>query len=272
MHAKTIVILEHALQQGLGVPYMLYAIAERWKRAGHTVLIHYGPGDPPPGDLAILNMDMTVVPQAYHALLDRYPRVLNRGTLDISKRTFSRHLVQRGDDQAGPVIVKTDANFQGKAEHLLRSRARQQGIACDIATGPVLSDYPIYRSVREVPARLWEEPGLIVERFLPEHDARGFYSRHWIFLGDRGRSVRYRADVPVIKSHHMLDRETVALPDEIRAWRDRLGFDYGKFDYVRSAEGYVLLDVNRTPALPMQGGKDIDEALDLLATGIRAYL
>ena len=39
------------------------------------------------------------------------------------------------------------------------------------------------------------------------------------------------------------------ITDELRAWRERLRFDFGKFDYVYHGERFVLLDVNRTPVI-----------------------
>jgi len=119
----TIVILEHELQRGVRLPYMIYGVAERWRAAGHRVLVHHGTHDPPEGDLAIVHIDLTVIPEPYRALAARYPRVINGSVLDVSKRSFSRILLERESDWSGPVIVKTDANFGGRPEALLRAVA-----------------------------------------------------------------------------------------------------------------------------------------------------
>jgi len=269
-----IVILEHALQKAVQLPYMVYALAERWRVQGHEVLVHHGTDNAPAGDVAILNVDLTVIPDAYRALLARYPHVVNGATLDISKRRFSRDLVQRDSDWRGPVIVKTDANCGGRPEQLLRTAARRAGLPCDIPIGPATDSYPIYDSLRAVPPDAWTTPGVVVEKFLPEQDDRGYYMRVWIFFGDREGSTRFRAEVPEIKSQHLKEREPIDVPEEIRAWRERLGFDFGKFDYVRHGERYVLLDVNRTPAFPPTLSKDVNATsrLDTLAAGIDAYL
>ena len=81
----TIVILEHELQGHVRLPYMVYSLAERWKGAGHQVLVHRGPGAPPAGDLAIVNIDLTVIPAAYRGLYARYRRVVNGRVPDVSK-------------------------------------------------------------------------------------------------------------------------------------------------------------------------------------------
>jgi hypothetical protein len=269
----TIVILEHAQQRDLRLPYLVYGLAERWRNAGHRVLVHHGLEEPPAGDLAIVNIDLTVIPEAYRALYARYPKVLNGAVLDVSKRRYSVDLLDRYSDWLGPVIVKTDANFGGRPEALLRSEAAAAGAACDIPEGPVAEGYPIYRTLRDVPERVWRVPGLVVERFLPERDSRGdYYLRVWMFLGDRDRSTRWRASGPVVKAENMLERVPTEVPDELRAWRARLGFDFGKFDFVRHGERWVLLDVNRTPAYPPWVPGAADPVLDTLAPGLRSYL
>ncbi|HZC79491.1 MAG TPA: hypothetical protein VE258_17175, partial [Ktedonobacterales bacterium] len=112
-----------------------------------------------------------------------------------------------------------------------------------------------------------------VERFLPERNARGdYFSRHWVFFGDRDRSLRLRSRVPIIKSGDALEREEIPVPDELRAWRERLGFDFGKFDYVRHGGRFVLLDVNRTPSLPAYADAEVAVAQDHLAQGLESML
>ena len=56
--------------------------------------------------------------------------------------------------------------------------------------------------------------------------------------------------------------------------RARLGFDYGKFDYVKHEGRYYLLDANRTPGAPESFVNDasVRASLDRLAGGIEAFL
>jgi hypothetical protein len=246
----TIVVLEHEFQKDIYQPYMVYPLADFWREAGHSVLFHYGTANSlPPADIAVLHVDMTVIPVDYVAALAAYPRVVNGAVRDIGKRSFSTGLLERDSDWAGPVIVKTNENDGGRPDTRMRQRANDLGRDV-IPRSTLLPDYLICDSLGEVPDHVWADPGLIVEKFLPERDERGYYVRIWTFLGDRERSNRYRGDSPVIKSDIMNFDRQVEVPSEIRAWRERLGCDFGKFDYVCPEGRPVLLDVNHTPCVP----------------------
>lgn len=268
----SIVILEHALQRYVQLPYMAYSLAERWRRAGHEVRVHHGLEGAPAADLALVNIDLTVIPSAYRALIARYPRAVNGRVPDVSKSRFSLDLVDRYSDWIGPVIVKTEANYGGKPEALLREMARRRGSPCDIPEGPVAEGYPVYGSLREVPAAVWTTPGLVVERFLPETEDGLYCCRHWIFFGDRDRSIRVRARNAIVKSDGIVDVQEVPVPEELRRMRARLGFDFGKFDYVRHAGRFVLIDANRSPSMPARVTPQVQAGQDHLAAGLEAML
>jgi hypothetical protein len=269
----TIVVLEHELQRYVELPYMVRLFAERWRERGHRVHVHWGLGDPPPGDVAVLHVDLTVVPPAYAALAARYPRVVNGRVLDVSKSRFSEQLVRPQTIWHGPVIVKTEANFGGKPEQLFRSVAAQRGMGHEIPPGPLAEGYPIFESMRAVPEAVWRTPGLVVERFLPERDAQGRYGlRVWTFLGNQDRCVRWLAAEPIVKASNRLAREAAEVPAELRAWREKLGFDFGKFDFVDHEGRWVLLDVNRTPSFPSDRPGPAREAVRALGDGIDAFL
>lgn len=270
----TIVILEHRLQDQLGIHYMAHELARRWEASGHRVLFHRGLGPPPAGDVALLHHDLTVVPDSYLELAGRFPRVVNGATADIRKSRYSECLVARGDPWEGEVIIKTEANHGGHIDDALRRMALAAGHATDLVSRAVMDNYYLCRSLRHVPDAIWTTPGVIVEKFLPEQDERGTYIRIWTFLGVEERSSRYRAKVPLIRFADYIDRETVPVPDEMRALRERLGFDFGKFDYVKHGGRYFLLDANRTPGAPLAFATDtaVKESLDRVARGIEAFV
>ncbi|MGZ5038540.1 MAG: hypothetical protein ACXWF0_16470 [Usitatibacter sp.] len=270
----TIVFLEHALQDSLGIRYMAHEFIAPWERAGHRVLIHRGTAPPPPGDIAILHVDLTVVPEPYLEVMRRYPRVVNGATGDIRKSRYSDCILARGDPWDGRVLIKTEGNHGGHVDDALLRMAIDAGIA-EVADVPTVMDhYYLCDSTRHVPDAIWSTPGVIVEKYIPEEDESGNHIRVWTFFGGEDRSSRYRARVPLIRFADYIDREAVPVPDEMRAKRARLGFDFGKFDYVMHDGRCHLLDANRTPGAPEAFVNDaaVRASLDQLAGGIEMFL
>jgi hypothetical protein len=54
---------------------------------------------------------------------------------------------------------------------------------------------------------------------------------------------------PIIKGHPEFS-EPVDPPEELLEIRNRLGFDYGKFDYVMHKGKVHIIDANKTPGNP----------------------
>jgi hypothetical protein len=277
-----IVILLHRHDTFDNPRYFLHETAEIWREKGLRVSVLYGPGPRVDADLAILHVNLTVVPDDYLAFVRQYPAVINGSVTDISKRLISTNLVCRGDGYQGQVIVKTNRNSGGcpearlvKKGPLLRRCAHslRKRLPWSCQSRLSVSDYHIFESVSQVPRVVWHNPDLVVERFLPEcHD--GFYClRTWVFLGDRETNSLSYSDQPIVKSSNVLRRETVAeVPDELRQMRRHLGFDFGKFDYAIVNGRAILYDANRTPTLGNFPKEQFLPNIRLLAEGIRAYL
>jgi hypothetical protein len=221
-----------------------------------------------------------VVPQQYLDFAKRYPVVINGATIDISKRRVSNQIVPRPDAYSGHVIIKTDANFGGRPE---QRQAFQRGEVQDSQsssweTAQTLAQYPIFRTPRDVPAGVWSNPHLVVDKFTPERNAAGeFVLRIWIFLGDRSLHYRCISAEPVIKSQNTIRREQLDrddIPEELRRRRTELGFDYGKFDYVQVDGRAILLDANKTPGLNPKddGASENTEKFRHLSQGLRYFL
>ena len=238
---------------------------------GHHVDVVCGLERLPPADTAILHVDLSVVPDDYARAARRYPRVMNGQALDIRKRAVSRNLVARGDGWRGPVIVKTDLNYRGLPEQELHKRAlKANGKA---AKPPKPIDYKIYESPERVPHSVWSRPELVVERFLPERDDSGFAVRTWLFLGDRERCRRFTSDKPLVKGANIkfVGSEPSEVPDFVRAERDRLKIDYGKFDFVLHNGEPVLFDANKTPGVPPPSPMNA-QLYEYLADGLDQWL
>jgi hypothetical protein len=262
----TLLIATHALDFFRGRPYLATQLFPYFAEAGYKVVVHAGSAHLPPADIAWLHVDRTVVPEDYLESLKRYPVVINQATSDIGKKGLSRQLVVSTDSYKGPVIVKTNSNSRGGPEAF---HARLFGRAM-----AALPNYSTFALISAVPDEVWQNPELVVERFLPEQDERGYYVRIWTFLGDREYCVRMLGASPIVKGHGALELTPVPVPDALRARRKELGFDYGKFDFVLPhGEGApVLLDVNRTPVILGHLTLALEKERRDLATGLRWFL
>jgi hypothetical protein len=262
---RRVAILTHAADDFRG-PYFLRFIAECWHEAGIEVKVHRGLGTPPPADLAIVHVDLSVVPDVYVELANSYAKVLNVHVTDITKVAVSRQLVRRGDGYDGPVIVKTNLNWGGIREASLERRALEPR---DIRA---LLEYRVYPSASEVPPRVWGDASRIVDRFLPEIRDDHYCLRTWMFFGDRETNSLSYSKSPVVKSSNVVRREVVPeIPEALRARRLELGVDYGKFDYVIRDGEVVLYDVNKTPSMGNFTSGQMSASVLELSRGLEYY-
>ena len=251
--------------------YMLYDVLRALEKFGHSWRVVAGPSRVP-GDVALLHVDATLVGEEYLALRDYYPRTVNFGTGDISKRQVSNMLLARGDQWDGPVIVKSDLNCFGASERTHNKRARRAGRPIPHPHLPLQRPYRVLNGVSDVQAEVWNDPHLVVERFVPERDADGSYAiRRWVFMGPRERCTRQVTMDAVSRAGRVIRLEHVEVPDKLRSERERLGFDYGKFDFVIHDGEPVLIDANRTPGVARavnemvkSGARNLAEGLDAL--------
>ena len=280
MSRGRIVILTHQ-HQGLHPNNGLAVIAfGLWQPAGWEILVQQGLRAPPRADVAILHVDLTVVPEPYLELAARYPICLNGRVRDISKRVVSRDLLGPGDAWQGPVIVKTDRNHGGLPERRLKvalggRRARwAEALRRRLPprwTGRLPEGrYPTYPSLAAVPDWVWRRPELVVERFHAERHGELHALNQWHFLGSGSVVLTFLAPGPVVKYADQVARLPLhdEVPPEIRRRRAELGFDYGKFDYLVTPEGPRLLDANRTPWNQVPPS---DPRMVIMAGGLAAF-
>ena len=105
-------------------------------------------------------------------------------------------------------------------------------------------------SLGDVEDRVWNDPSRVVERFVPEvDDDGGFVLRTWVFMGGRERCTRMVTSDRISKAANVLRYDPIEVPPELRRERERLQFDFGKFDFVMQGSTPVLLDANRTPGV-----------------------
>lgn len=256
---------------------LIHALSKAWQDRGLQVLFQYGINQHPDADLLIPQIDLTNMPPEYFEYICSYSNVANRNIVDISKRRISEHLLCGDEDYNGPVIVKTDNNFGGLPEctrnelwHLLLSRFLERMVSFGefaarqhLAWRRVLRKYRIYNSLSEVPSGVFRNHALVVERFLPEREGALFFMRHYLFLGDRTRSIRIAGSTPILKSpNSVLVDEGFPVPEQVVRLRRQMRMDYGKIDYTLHNGHVVILDVNRTPGAPRTTGRTVGDLAD----------
>jgi hypothetical protein len=239
-----------------GPHFFTKLVLRSFQALGHQVsLLEPRTPIPPDLDAGILHVAATRVPMKIVSRLPQQIPILNRRVLDISKRRISRMLVESKDDEVGPVIVKSNTNYAGLNDfarlHPAQQRVRRiirRLLAEKRETDAI--PYQIYSSPREVPTRIWTDSGLVVERFLPERHGQLYCLRKWVFLGNTNILVIDRSSKPIVKAGESgQERLWEDVPEELMADRLRLGFDYGKFDFVVHDGKAVLLDANSTPGI-----------------------
>lgn len=233
--------------------YVIARLADYWRRDG--IAVHYllGTRRHVSADVLILHVDLSVLPEEILSFARRYPRVLNEHVRDIRKRTFSTLLVEREDEYTGPVIVKSNFNFGGGPEcghhpsPLGRLYHRVKRGYFRLLTGS--REYRIYGSPREVPALIWGDPGLIVEKFVPERVGERYAVRTYHCFGERDTFYLVTSSQPIVKGD-TADRIEPLPPDpRLRVLRRQLKLDYGKIDYVLANDEPVVFDLNKTIGL-----------------------
>ena len=263
-----VAILVHRYDLFKDAPYFLYEISKMWEEEGIRVTVLQGPDTYVPADAIFLHVDLTVVPVDHRIFARRYPVAINLHAVDCSKRVVSRHLLEPNSPWRGRVIIKTDLNSMGIRETQLASQGR---FPQDQAF--LIREYPILDSLKEVPAQVWANRHLVVEKFQPEM-IDGFYClRTWMFLGSgETNSLSYSIE-PIVKASTVVKREALDdVPLLLRELREELGFDFGKFDYALVDGEVVLYDANRTPTLGAFSREQVLPRLRPLAAGLQSLL
>ena len=287
---KKIAIIFHENDKGRAQYYAIARLAEIWQDSGINTIFVFGTKRFVPADIAILHVDLSVVPDKYIKFAQEYPKVLNGKVKDIRKSTFSNHIVYPGDDYEGKIIVKSDLNYAGKPEqrmHRLKVPKELQPIWRRVTRSRFLGgsgrpyfdspkDYLIFESARMVPRNWFDRNDIVIEKFLPELDHGDYLTRSYYFLGHCNQCVLWRSTGPIVKRSSANSMELVEAHPEIELLRRSLHFDYGKFDYVIHENVPVLLDINKTVGAALQLESNLSEPYLAMrrvwASGIYSYL
>lgn len=261
MSQKRVAIIFHEKERYLTQHYAIKYLADIWQEKGINTVFVFGTKRFVPADLAILHVDLSVVPEEYIEFAQDYPLVLNGKVKDIRKSTFSDHIIHPGDDYKGKIIVKSNLNFAGEPERRVHpvyktklfrefmKRMARSGLYTFIEKPWFYSpaDYLIIDNPNLVPESWFRRNDIVIEKYLPEIDEGCYCIRNYNFLGDRHTCVRRKGLDPIVYSNSAISIEPADVHPEIVGIRRKLHFDYGKFDYVMNGGVPVLLDINKTP-------------------------
>jgi len=260
--AKSIAVIFHENERKSSLPqFAIWHLAEAWREANINVSMVFGTRKFVPADVALLHVDLTIVPEEYLDFAARYPVVVNGRVKDIRKSSFSDHTVKPGDGYNGKVIVKSELNYAGQPERKLLGTPLSRlalRVSCRI---PALQrsgkeaepdfqkpgEYRIFDNPGLVPEAWFNRSDILIEKFLPEMRNGLYCVRSHHFLGDRGACVLRASACPIVNGSTSKGREEVAPDPEIVERARLMGFDFGKFDYVINDGKPVLLDTNKTP-------------------------
>lgn len=258
--------------------YLIYTLAEIWREDGHDVIFLFGIKQFVPADIIFIHVDLSVVPDSYLKFANQYPIQINDLVKDIRKNSYSNHLLDWHDPWNGPVIVKSNNNsagiperrrkgFVGRIQKKTLSLIRQT--KSGLLPKPILSaqDYTVYNHLSEVPQFYSLHPGFVIQKFLPEKDGDLYCTRILVFLGDKMKCSLVKSKHPIVNSESAEEIVYDITPDpHILSLRKKLGFDYGKFDYVIHKGEAILLDANKT----IGNGRDLINS-SKMKERVRAY-
>ena len=294
MQPTIAVLLDETISEREYPRFRVAHLARRWEKMGFAVRVTRSLGELRDADLVVPQIDRSVLPRKVRKVLAEHPRVVNRRVSEIRRTSFSENLVSGEDAYEGPVLVKTNANCGGIPE---RKAARRLPLPRRVAFGagaflraarrtvrarslsPLARTellmprrYPVYPKPAAVPPEVFRNPSLVVEKFLPERDGADYVLRSYAFFGPDGFAVRSKGPHRIVKGASGHAPEFVEPHPDVVAVRERLGFDYGKFDYTVHDGEAVVFDVNWTPTFGRVFPEDMRESMaDRLARGIRAW-
>jgi hypothetical protein len=227
------------------------------------------------------HVDLTTTPKPYIDYFKTFPNGINTSLVDIRKSLVCHEsLVTPDDSYQGAVIVKTNLNCGGAPERreLTRSGRLPKGWIKQNYSNARFMDpgnYPIFKNVSDVPPGVWENPNLIVQQFRTEMDDHGRYClRYWYVLGSKGFHTRIATDKPIVKGSNILDRQLLdePIPPALLQAKERLGVDFGRFDYIVSKGEAILFDVNRTPCIPSEPAALYKKKFQEMSMGVFEFL
>lgn len=286
MSSYRIAILFHENDNATTIAHSLISrFSKLWEEDGHEIFHLFGIEKAVPADLLFVHVDLSIVPDSYLEFAKQYDITVNAQVKDIRKSVFSNNLIDRDSDWNGPVIVKTDRNCGGIPERVrsgLIGKLNKKFLGYlnhpfmqSLILSPSSSEeYHIFNHICEVPFSCFIDKRVIVEKFIPEREGDDYCIRMFSFLGDRMICAKLKGKEPIVKGENTekIERSIKPHPDIINM-RRKLGFEYGKFDYVVVDGEAILLDANKTIGLSpnLDESNVFNQYLRYSAEGLYSY-
>jgi hypothetical protein len=207
------------------------------------------------GQRAFLHVDLTVVPETFRRVHERYDACINGRAITISRLLYTTARVRRHDPYDGPVIVKTILNHHGWPEfrygaHRTLPRKAWHSLTSRVFPGRaarVCPEYRVYASIEAVPASVWADRRLMVERFLAGRLQPPIEKYRYDFFFDVELNLRSVHDALLADPESVVSVESVTgVPSEVSEVRRRLNLDFGAIDYFIVDGRAVVIDANKT--------------------------
>jgi hypothetical protein len=185
-------------------------MAPRWEALGFLVRIVSGADVYVPADIALLHVDLSVIPDAYRELVRRYPCVVNGKVFDIRKRRYSCLILNEGQNEDGAAIVKTDCNCGGWREFRLKSLESPVGSLLSSVKGEKLLLRYLARCERIEGMRPWGK-----RRYMPGDAYRVYDEANAVpkeVCGDIIEIVTFRSSPPQSFKKARFPRQDISYP------------------------------------------------------------
>ena len=210
------------------------------------------------GRCAFIHVDLTELPKESREIYKSYPGCINGKATTISRKLYSRVMLNQDDDFDGPVIVKSALNHRGLPE--LRYKKNRNFITKKFYKirarrikdyrKKVCPVYCIYKSIREVPSETWGDASRIVEKFLPGNLNLPVVKHRYEFFLDvelytRSTFNSLLCDPAFTTSFEVIDKA----PEIVTDVRRSLHLDFGAIDYFMVGNEAYVIDANKTTTL-----------------------
>lgn len=238
-----------------GEEYSVQSLLPYLEQAGMTVRLLDRPAHADRALAALLHIDLTEVPQLYHEIPELYDRTINGCALSIHRHLYSTLRLKPGDSHSGPVVVKTVLNSKGRPELRWRQYRNRWTRAAHFVRKTfdpgykqrLCPPYRVYETMGQVPAGVWSDDRLMVEKFAFASLNLPIVKHRYMFLLEAEVNMRQvYNDVLCAGSKILSNEEGGPVPLEVLAVRQRLGLDFGAIDYFIVDGKGIVVDANKT--------------------------